>query len=139
MIPSSHSITLALQAAALMQFGIALVNLGLESILGWHNEMARMPLLLREVHRVHGWFISVTVAFFALLTWRFAAELAAGGNPIGRWLVGGIAAFWGLRTVLQVTYYSASHWRGKPGRTLLHLACLVAYGGLTLIYALAVR
>ena len=139
MSASNHSLSLALQAAAVLQFVIALVNLGLESILGWRAEMAQMPLLLREVHRVHSWFISVTVALFGLLTWRFAAELAAGGNPIGCWLVGGIAVFWGLRTVLQITYYSASHWRGKPGRTLLHLACLAAYGGLTLIYALAAR
>ena len=139
MNPGNHSLSLALQAAALLQLVIALVNLGLENILGWRNEMAQMPLLLREVHRVHAWFISVTVGLFALLTWRFAAELAGGGNLIGRWLVGGIAVFWGLRTVLQVTYYSATHWRGKPGRTLLHLACLVAYGGLTLIYALAAK
>ena len=112
MSASNHSLSLALQAAAVLQFVIALVNLGLESILGWRAEMAQMPLLLREVHRVHSWFISVTVALFGLLTWRFAAELAAGGNPIGRWLVGGITIFWGLRTVLQVTYYSATHWRG---------------------------
>ncbi len=127
----------AIKAAAAMQFGIALLNLGLERLMGWREDMARMPLLIREVHRVHAWFISVALAIFAALTWHFAPEFAAGSNPVCRWLAGGIGIFWGVRTILQVAYYSSSHWRGRTGRTVIHVLLLFIYGGFTAVYLLA--
>jgi hypothetical protein len=96
-----------------------------------------MSLLVREVFRVHAWFISVTLAIFGVLTWRFAGDMATGTQAIGQWLCIGIAAFWAIRTVLQVTYYSSSHWRGQLGRTIAHIALLLCYGGMSLTYCWA--
>ena len=53
---------------------------------------------------------------------------------MGGWLGACIGVFWGVRTVLQMTYYSSSHWRGKPGLTLVHVMLLVLYGGLSMVY-----
>ena len=53
-------LTLWLQIAAALQLAIALLNLFLARLLNWKEEMARMPLLLREVFQVHAWFISIT-------------------------------------------------------------------------------
>ena len=83
---------------------------------------------------VHLWFISVTLGLFGVLTWRFAGEMADGSNPVCRWLAAGIGLFWAIRTVLQITYYSSSHWRGRPDRTLAHIALLAVYGGFSLAY-----
>jgi hypothetical protein len=124
----------ALQFAAFLQLGIALLNLALNRLMGWREDLDRMPLLLREVHQVHAWFISVTLAIFATLTWRFSSEIAAGTDPVCRWLAAGIGGFWALRTVLQVAYYSSSHWRGRFNRTLIHITLLVMYGGFSLAY-----
>jgi len=55
-------------------------------------------------------------------------EMAGGGNPACRWLAGCIGSFWAIRTVLQVGYYSSSHWRGNLGRTIAHAALLLIYG-----------
>src|SRR5215467_13303326 len=99
---------LFLQAAAALQLGIAMLNLFLVPLLKWKEELARAPLLLREVFQVHAWFISITLAIFGLLTWRFAGELAAHTNAIGGWLAAGIGVFWAIRAILQVTYYSSS-------------------------------
>ena len=123
-----------LQVAAALQLGIAMLNLFLVPLLRWQVEISRMPLLLREVFQVHAWFISVTLTLFAVLTWRFANDIAGPGSPIGHWLSAGIGMFWALRTVLQITYYSSSHWRGQPARTAIHILLLLLYCGFAAAY-----
>lgn len=123
-----------LRAAAAAQLGIALLNLALPKIMKWRDELNRMPLLIREVFHVHAWFISVTLVIFAVITWRFADEMTT--NAACRWLAAGIGLFWAFRTVLQLTYYSSSHWRGRPGRTAIHITLLLIYGGFAAVYVL---
>ena len=124
-----------LRIAAAAQLAIALLNLFLVRLLDWKADLDRMPLLLREVFHVHCWFISITLGIFGATTLRFADAMAASGNEACRWLSAGIGIFWAIRTVLQVTYYSASHWRGRPVRTAMHVALLATYGGLALVYS----
>ena len=130
----SLDLTLGLQIAAALQLAIAILNLFLVRVLNWKEDLARQPLLLREVFQVHAWFISLTLLIFATITWRFADELALGSHEFCRWLAAGVGIFWGIRFVLQFAYYSASHWRGRAARTLIHLALLVTYGGFAAIY-----
>src|SRR4030095_7423660 len=85
---------LLLQIAAIGQLSVAMLNLFLVRLLGWKEELTRIPLLMREVFMVHAWFITVTLAIFGLITWRFAKELADGTNAIGLWLAAGIGIFW---------------------------------------------
>ncbi|SRR6266581_2497136 len=131
---NSHLPHLLLQCVAAGQIGVAILNLFLVRLLKWEADLARMPLLLREVFQVHAWFISVSLAIFGTLTWRFAAEMASGTNLIARWVCVCVGLFWAIRTVLQVVYYSSSHWRGQPGRTAMHFLLLVAYGGMAFVY-----
>src|SRR6266567_3705144 len=104
---NSHSsiLSVLLRAAAALQFAIAVLNLFLVPLFKWEFELLRMPLLLREVFRVHAWFISVTLTLFAVMTLRFATEMAIGTNPMCQWLTMGIGGFWGIRAILQVFYY----------------------------------
>lgn len=125
---------LVLYAAAAGQLGIAVVNLFLVRLLDWRAEVERMPLLVREVFTVHAWFISMTLAIFGAITLRFAPDFAAASHEIFRWLAAGIGCFWALRTVLQMTYYSSSHWRGRTGSTVIHVVLLVTYGGFAAAY-----
>ena len=126
-----------LRIAAAAQLSIALLNLFLVRLLDWKADLDRMPLLLREVFHVHCWFISITLAIFGLTTLRHAEAMAESSNEACRWLTAGIGIFWAIRTVLQVTYYSGSHWRGRPVRTAMHVALLATYGGLALVYSLS--
>jgi len=127
----------ALIAAGAGQIGIAVINLFLVRLMRWEEDLARMSLLVREVFWIHGWFISAMLTLFGILTLRFAAEMSAGENPVLQWLAGAIGIFWALRAVLQVTHYSPSHWRGQPGRTLIHILILIIYPGFALAYGLA--
>jgi hypothetical protein len=42
-----------------------------------------------------------------------------------------------MRTLIQVVYYSPSHWRGKVAQTAAHIGLLLAYGLLTVCYGFA--
>ena len=126
-----------LRIAAIAQLTIALLNLFLVRLLDWKADLDRMPLLLREVFHVHCWFISITLGIFGVTTLRFAEAMAASSNEACRWLAAGIGIFWAIRTALQVTYYSRSHWQGRPIRTAMHVVLLATYGGLALIYSLS--
>lgn len=126
-----------LQIAALLQASVALLNLGLIHILKWKPDLERMSLLVREVFQIHVWFISITLFIFAALTWRFAPELSTGSMEIYRWLAVAIGIFWGIRAVLQFTWYSSSHWKGQAGRTIIHILLISTYGGFALTYLYA--
>ncbi len=128
---------LLLRAAALAQVGVAVLNLALIRIMNWEPDLARAPLLIREVFHIHVHFISITLAIFGVLTWRFAGEIAAAANPIAVWLAIAIALFWGIRSAMQWLHYSTEHWRGNPARTAIHWALFVGYGALAAVYSFA--
>lgn len=132
------TLAVLLQVAAIVQFIVALLNLALTRIVGWQHQLQRVPPLMREVFHVHSWFVSLTVAIFAVLTWRFASAMVEGSSEPATWLAAAIGIFWGVRTMLQIFYYSPSHWRGRLGPTVLHVALLLVYGSMSAVYLLAV-
>jgi hypothetical protein len=131
---NTFPVSAMLQTVAAVQLGVAVLNLFLVPLLKWKDDLARAPLLFREVFHVHAWFISITLAIFGIMTWRFATDIAAHTNAIGVWMAAGIGIFWSIRTVLQVAYYSSTHWRGQLGRTIIHIVLLITYGGMATTY-----
>jgi hypothetical protein len=128
---------LFLRLAALAQFGVAILNLWLVPIMKWSSDLERMPLLIREVFRIHCLFISITLSIFGALTWQFANDIASGRNQLATWLAAAIGAFWLIRSVMQWLYYSPTHWRGDVQRTLIHFALFFGYGALATVYFIA--
>ena len=128
---------LGLRTAAIAQFAIAIINLSLVRLMNWRSDVERMPLLISEVFRVHVIFITVTVGTFAVITWRFAFDIATRANPIAVWLAAAIGIFWAVRSLMQWTHYSSSHWRGDRTRTALHWLLFLGYGALGVLYLTA--
>jgi hypothetical protein len=126
-----------LHVAAIAQLGVALLNLGLIRIMKWQTDLDRMPLLIREVFRIHCYFISITLAIFGVITWRFAGEIATAANPIAVWLAVGIGCFWLVRSAMQWLHYSPTHWRGDVSRTVIHFLLFGGYGALAAVYLAA--
>jgi len=123
-----------LRLAALAQLGVVVLNLFLVRLMNWRRDLNAMPLLIREVFQIHIYFISITLAIFGVLTWRFARDIATAAHSLSVWLAIGIGAFWAIRSVMQWTHYSAVHWRGDRVRTLIHWAFFLGYGALAAIY-----
>lgn len=128
---------IGLRVAAIAQFAIAVINLSLVRLMNWRADLDRMPLLIREVFGVHVIFITITVATFAVLTWRFAFDLATRPNQIALWLAAAIGIFWAARSLVQWTHYSSTHWRGDRTRTALHWFLFFGYGALGIVYLAA--
>lgn len=133
----SNNLELFLRLAAFAQLGVALLNLFLIRIMKWERDLASAPLLIREVFQIHTYFISITLAIFGTLTWRFAAEIATAAHPLCIWLAIGIGFFWSVRSVMQWSHYSASHWRSDRGRTVIHWTLFLGYGALGAVYLIA--
>jgi hypothetical protein len=131
---NSSYLELGLRAAALGQIAVAILNLGLIRIMKWRPDLERMPLLMREVFRIHCYFISITLAFFGVLTWRFAPDIASAANLLAIWIAAGIGIFWLIRSAMQWLHYSPSHWRGDATRTVIHFVLFLGYGALATIY-----
>jgi hypothetical protein len=128
------NLELLLRLGALAQLGVAILNLFLVRIMKWQRDLVSAPLLIREVFRIHIYFISITLAIFGAITWRFAPEFATGAQPIFAWLAAGIGAFWAVRSVMQWSHYSAVHWRGDGLRTVIHWMLFIGYGALAAVY-----
>jgi hypothetical protein len=125
---------LFLRLAALAQLGVAVLNLFLVRIMKWERDLDAAPLLIREVFQIHIYFISITLALFGALTWRFAAEIATAAQPLCIWLASGIGIFWAVRSVMQWSHYSAVHWRGDKVRTAIHWLLFLGYGAFAAVY-----
>ena len=125
---------LSLRAAALTQLAVAILNLFLVRIMKWKPDLDRAPLLVREVFRIHIVFISITLSIFAVLTWRFAHEIASAASPLAIWFAVAIGLFWLARSAMQWLHYSASLWRGDALRTVIHWALFLGYGAMATVY-----
>ena len=62
---NNSALDLALRAAAIAQFTVAILNLFLIRIMKWKPDLDRAPLLIREVFHIHVIFISITLSIFA--------------------------------------------------------------------------
>ncbi len=131
---NTDTLILALQFAAAGQIIIAVLGFFLARMLDWKEAISNMPLLVREVFQIHGWFISITLLIFGTLTWRFAPDIAGGTHEFLRWFSTGVGIFWGLRCVMQWTHYSSVHWRGIADRTAIHWIVFLSYSAFAVIY-----
>ncbi len=134
---SATLLEVSLRGVGLAQAGLAVLSFFLPRIMKWGNDLARMPLLVREVFVIHSWFISLTLLIWGVLTWRFAPEMVRAPTELSRWLCAAIAIFWGLRCVLQWLHYSPAHWRGIPSRTVIHWTLFLGYGLWAAAYGVA--
>ena len=57
---NNSALDLALRAAAIAQFAVAILNLFLIRIMKSKPDLGRAPLLIREVFHIHVIFISIT-------------------------------------------------------------------------------
>ncbi|MDQ6883609.1 MAG: hypothetical protein M3077_05130 [Candidatus Dormibacteraeota bacterium] len=123
----------AIWAGAAVQMVIAGANLVVARRLDYRGNVARLSPIVREVFIVHAAYIVLVILWFSLLCILFATELAS-GKALGRFLSGGLATFWGLRGVIQLTMYDRNV-RKRNRRE--DLAFLLACASLTAIFLLA--
>jgi hypothetical protein len=126
-------LVLAIWLAGGVQLVIAAANLLVARTLDYRMNLARLSPIVGQVFMVHAAYIVLVIVWFAILCLVFADRLA-GGDPFDRFLDAGLAAFWGLRAVIQLTLYDkAVRKEHRPQDVAFLLACAL----LTAIFATA--
>jgi len=97
----------AIWLAGGIQLFIVAMNVPLPRVLRYHEELAKLSPIVRQIFIVHSAYIVLVVIGFSALCFWFATELA-GGSPLGTFLSGALAAFWGTRLIIQLGYYDAN-------------------------------
>ncbi len=113
-----------LWVAGFLQWLVAASNLFAARIFRYRQEMAKVTPFVREVFFVQNAYLMATVATFGVLCVRFAPDLA-GRTPLGRFLSGSLAVFWGARIAIQLFGYDRDVKRGRPVANLVFLATFV--------------
>jgi alginate O-acetyltransferase complex protein AlgI len=94
--------------------------------LGWNDELARLPRLLRQMCNVYSLYTGGTIVACGVVSLVCANDLSS-GSVLARAVSGYIALFWGVRLGLQAYYDFRPHLTNRRLR--------VGYHALTLLFA----
>lgn len=117
----------SIQLAGVLQLITAAANFFLPSKLHYRENLAKVSPIIRQIFIVHSIYIVLILIGFGLTCLLFPADLC-GASPLGKFLCGFLAVFWGLRVVLQFTYYDSTVKKEHPfgafffGTVFLYLA-----------------
>lgn len=123
-----------LRVAGALQLALAALHPFFPRRFGWGEELPRLSLLNRQIFVVHTFFIGLTVAMFGALS-LFGAPALTQPTSLSRLVLGGMAAFWGIRLAVQWFVYDSRLWRGHAFNTRMHFAMSALYLYLSGVYA----
>ncbi len=126
---------LALQTTGILLMVLGLAHAAFPRHFRWREETAGLTLLTRQILHIHTAFIGLMVFLIGLLCSTCAADLIS--TPLGQRICLGLAAFWGIRLVVQFFGYSPDLWRGKPFETTMHILFSLFWASLTTLFSLA--
>ena len=118
--------------AGLAQISVALASLSIPRLLGWKEQTAKLDGLTRQVFWTYAGYILGTNLFFGLLS-TFGAHWLIDGSGLARAVCGFIAAYWGVRIVLQFAAYRRHEPKGRQFAAAKYLL-LTAFAYCTGIY-----
>jgi hypothetical protein len=125
----------AIWVAAGVQLVIAAANLVVARKLDFRANLARLTPIASQIFLVHAVYIVLVIVWFSALCLIFAAQLASGG-PLARFLTAGLAAFWGLRAIIQLTIYDKKVRKDNRPQDVAFLAACALLTGIFLVAAL---
>ncbi len=124
----------AIWVGAAIQLVIAGANVVVARRLDYAGNLGRLSPIVRQVFTVHAVYIGLVIVWCSVLCIVFASQLA-GGDPLGRFLCGGLAAFWGIRGIIQLTLYDRTV---RKVHRVEDVAFLLACASLTAIFLVGV-
>lgn len=122
-----------LRIAGGLQLALALLHLAFPRRFQWKEELARLSPLNRQIFLVHTFFICVVLVLIGALS-LFAPGALLEPTRLSRLVLGGFAAFWGLRLLCQWFVYDPALWRGQALNTAVHILFSLLWLYLTAVY-----
>jgi len=120
---------LFIEVAGVLQLITAAANFFLPAKLHYRENLAKVSPIIRQIFTIHSIYIVLVLVGLGLICLLFSNELA-GATPLGRFLCGFLAIFWGSRIVLQIFYYDKAVKKEHPlgalffGAVFLYLAVI---------------
>jgi len=90
--------------AGLGQLGLVCASTAIPRFLHWKEEVAKLRRLTRNVVTTYAFYILGTNLAFGLLS-TLKPEWLLDGSGLARAVAGFISLYWGVRLILQFTYY----------------------------------
>jgi len=125
----------AIRVAGGVQLAIAAANLEVARKLDYRTNLARLTPMVSQIFFVHAVYIVLVILWFGALCLLFATRLTS-GDPLARFLTGGLAAFWGLRAIIQLTVYDRQVRKEHRLQDVAFLAACTLLTGIFLMVAL---
>jgi hypothetical protein len=110
-----------LRIAGVLLLGLFILNFFVPRRFHWREEMARLSLINRRIFQVHAVFIAMILLMMGLLLVLIPGALLQ-PQALARAVLAGLTVFWTARLLLQLFFYHAVLWRGKPFETAMHIA-----------------
>jgi len=129
-------VLLNLRIVGVMLAGLAVLNLFVPRRFHWHEEMARLSLLNRQIFQAHSVFLILTLALFSALLLT-CTEALLEPTRLSRAILTGLLMFWGLRMLMQWFFYSPEIWRGHRFNTVMHYAFSLTWVYFSAVFAAA--
>jgi hypothetical protein len=123
-----------LRIAGALQIGLAITHVFFPRRFKWKEELSRLSLLNRQIFMVHTSFICLMLLMMGGLS-LLAPQTLLQNVPLARLVLGGFAAFWGMRLVFQWFVYDWRLWRGNRFNTVVHCLFTLLWTYLTSVYA----
>jgi hypothetical protein len=130
------TLTLLLQVAGLMHFGLMAAGLMMPKVvrLRWH--LAELPPFVRQLFWVYYSFIALCLVGFSIITIAFASTLAA-GSGLARALCVFFAVFWTVRLYAATFVFDMQPYLTSRVRRVGYGVLNVAFAYLPIVYILA--
>ncbi|HYG23275.1 MAG TPA: hypothetical protein VEH04_10875 [Verrucomicrobiae bacterium] len=129
-------LTTLLQIAAVLHIGLVWAGATMPRTVGLAAHLKNLPPFIRNLVWVYYAFVGLTLVSFAVLTFLFAPQIAA-GEPVARALSIVMALLWTVRIVVAFLVFDArpylTHWFYKAGYQITNLTFIY----LAIVYAVA--
>jgi hypothetical protein len=120
--------------AGLCHFGILIASAVAPQMLDWKHSLAPLKRMNRQVIWTHGAYIAGMIAAFGVLSVA-APQLLTDGSPLARIVCAFIAAFWGVRLVLQLLVLDPSEHVKTPWLAAGYHTLTLVFLFVTAVYA----
>ena len=125
-----------LRIAGISLLGLFILNFFVPRQFHWREEMARLSLINRRIFQVHAIFIAMILLMMGLLLVLMPGALLQ-PEALARAVLAGLTVFWAARLLMQLFFYDAVLWRGKPFETTMHIAFSGLWIFLSVTFAVA--
>lgn len=133
---NSTTLIMLLQIAAALHIGLAWAGLTMPKVVGLSEHLAPLPAFIRQLFYTYFTFIGLMLVSFGLLTFLFAADIAA-GEPAARGLCLLMCGFWTVRLFVAAFVFDVRPYLKNGLLRLGYHATNVVFIYLVAVYALA--